>query len=181
MNPEEPEEPFGEHLCYNGCVVLYHSPRAFENDIAQLVAHGWGHIAVKSFESGTVAECYDYIEKALKLPPGYGSNLNALNDCLRDLEFPDSGHLAISLPRFDLVARNAPRFAQKVLNIMAINERPYLLEGRRLLYLVQSDEPRLHFEPVGGHSPQWNPHEQWGSTRLLPRSEPAARSQKPAG
>jgi len=31
--------------------------------------------------------------------------------------------------------------------------------GRRFLYLVQSNNPELHFGPVGGLEPRWNPQE----------------------
>ena len=46
--------------------------------------------------------------------------------------------------------------AEAVLDILSRASHCFLLNGKRLLMLVQSDDPRLSFPKLGGRLPQWN-------------------------
>jgi len=73
----------------------------------------------------------------------------------------------IVLTRFDAYAAGAgsapmPRLkneAEVVLDIIVSGSRFHLLNGNRLLALVQTDDPELRFGAIGGSSPQWNRRE----------------------
>lgn len=107
------------------------------------------------------------VAAALSFPDYYGMNLDALNDCLSDVEIPADGGLAIILLRFNVFASQHRDEAQSILDIFADNARRFLLFGRRLLVLAQSDDPRISFEPVGAMSVQWNPKEWLNASRGL--------------
>ncbi len=96
-----------------------------------------------------------------------GRNLNALNDCISVIEVPAEGGLVLVLRRFDVFASCQRETAQGVLDVLADNARRFLLFGRRLLVLVQSDDPRISLEPVGATVVGWNPKEWLNEDRGL--------------
>jgi RNAse (barnase) inhibitor barstar len=103
----------------------------------------------------------------LSFPDYYGMNLNAMNDCISDLEVPAEGGLVLVFSRFDSFSLRHRDVAQGVLDLLADNARRFLLFGRRLLVLVQSDDPRIAFEPVGATAVSWNPKEWLNTNRGL--------------
>ena len=64
-----------------------------------------------------------------------------------------------------MLARISPKFAHAVLDIFAGMERQFLIEGKRILILVQSNDPDLCFPEVGGSPVLWNPEEGLNSKR----------------
>jgi hypothetical protein len=59
----------------------------------------------------------------------------------------------------DVAWLRAHGYRVEVLDILADDARRFLLFGRRLLVLVQSDDPRITFAPVGATAVSWNPKE----------------------
>ena len=115
----------------------------------------------------TEADFHADVAVRLAFPGYYGRNLDAFNDCIGEIEVPDSGGRAIVLRRFDLFTQRQPRVAQIILDILASASWHFLLFGRRLLTLAQSDDPRIQFEPIGAHSVLWNPREWMDKNRGL--------------
>ncbi len=91
-------------------------------------------------------------------------NLDALNDAF-GMDF--DGGLVLCFLRYDLLNAAKPEFAQGVLDIIESNSRDHLLLGRRLLALVQSDDPRIRFEPLGARAAHWNRREWFDKNRGL--------------
>ena len=73
--------------------------------------------------------------------------------------------------RYDSFARSQPQLAQTILDSIETSSRRFLLTGRRLLALVQSDDPRIRFERVGAVPVTWNPREWLDSDRGLSRAD----------
>lgn len=69
------------------------------------------------------------------------------------------------LDRFDHFASHHREVAQAVLDILADHARRFLLFGRRLLVLAQSDDPRISFSPVGAMAVSWNRTEWFAKDR----------------
>ncbi|HEY0251600.1 MAG TPA: hypothetical protein VGC41_08735, partial [Kofleriaceae bacterium] len=59
----------------------------------------------------------------------------------------------------DVPVRALTGLATGILDVIAIQARPHLLFGRRLLALVQTDVPDLALPPIGRTSVSWNPRE----------------------
>ncbi len=111
---------------------------------------------------------------ALSFPGYFGRNLAALNDCMSDVASGDYGWdgdadtgLVIVLRAFDAFAVVDRRTAQLMLDILADQARRALLIGHRVICLVQSNDPRLAFEPVGAMPVMWNDAERIQSKRGL--------------
>jgi RNAse (barnase) inhibitor barstar len=150
-----------EHrLLQNGCVVLYLNPFLMEEHSGLLVQSGWQFKEVYVGETGTINEFFDHVAMALEFPDYFGRNLDAFRDCLSDLTFREGLKLAFGLTRFDLVAKQDAAFANAVLDIFAEVERHCLMEGGRVLFLVQSSDPDIHFPVVGATPVLWN-FEEW--------------------
>jgi hypothetical protein len=94
---------------------------------------------------------------------------------LSDLDIPEDGGVAIVLYSYDVYANGlgsacAPsgtKAAEALLDIFAGTSRYMLLTGRRLITLVQSAEPSIRFEKLGGASAQWNRREWLNKDRGL--------------
>lgn len=114
-------------------------------------------------------------ERTLSFPSYYGSNLDALWDCLQDLSVPQRGGTVIVLNRFDAFQNGCGATllpsgraeGDIVLDILARTSRHFLLTGRRFLTLVQSDDPRLHVEGLAGVAATWNWREWQNKNRGL--------------
>jgi Barstar (barnase inhibitor) len=106
--------------------------------------------------------------RTLSFPSYYGKNLDALHDCLEeDLFVPDVGGVALILDRFDVYAKaqgttlipSGRAEAEVLLDILARATRYFLLTGRRLLTLVQSDDPEIRFDKLACVFADWNRRE----------------------
>lgn len=119
--------------------------------IARLDAAGWH----------TQADFHRDIKAALDFPEYYGNNLDAFNDCLRDLATyaygasPSDAGTVLVFANYEAFNRRDPRAAHAILDIVATQARTGALFGHRMLGLVQSNDPDLSFAPVGGTPVQW--------------------------
>jgi RNAse (barnase) inhibitor barstar len=145
-------------LLQNGPAALYFDPRVLDEDVKWLEAHGYGVDLFDCQTWQTEDEAHASLARKLGFPEYYGANLNALNDCLSDLEIVGEGR-ALVLHRFDVAASAMPRFAWHLMDILASQARVKLLTGHRLLALLQSSDPRLELAPVGRTAVMWNPRE----------------------
>jgi RNAse (barnase) inhibitor barstar len=93
--------------------------------------------------------------KKLKLPDYYGSNFDALNECLQDLKIKETG-LVIVLEHFDAWDQGKGRV---LIEIFDRASRFHLLLGERIILLIQVDDPNATFDPIGSTSPIWNRRE----------------------
>ena len=152
----ENETSLESRLLQNGCVVMYHNPFLMEEHSSELVRSGWKFQEIYLANDGSHEEFYDHVSMQLGFPDYFGRNLDALNDCLKDVVLPEGGRLALGLIRFDLLAQKDASFAHAVLDILAGMERRCLMKNERILLLVQSSDPDLHFPPVGGTPVLWN-------------------------
>ena len=101
----------------------------------------------------------------LEFPDHYGHNLDALNDSLNAIDVPADSGTAIVFQRFDGFARHVPSVARAVLDIGERASRRGLLFGKRLLILVQTDDPQVDFGPLGANVASWNRREWLSANR----------------
>lgn len=144
-------------LLKNGPVALFHKPEVLDDAVAWLRRHAYSVAVVNCGLDPSERGVLDAITTALGFPEG--PNLDGFNDYCWQVEVPDNGGLALVLLRYHRVAAADRRLAKDVLDILAGSAWDKLLFGRRLICLVQSDDPRLTFAPIGGRVPMWNPRE----------------------
>ncbi|WP_081471832.1 barstar family protein [Gemmata obscuriglobus] len=139
----------------NGPVALYGPAERLRRHVAALESYGYRCPAFDCGEWASEADMHREVAARLEFPGYYGRNLNALNDCLGDIDIPEAGGVALVLWRFDQFARRPGVRAWDVLDVIANASWVHRLYGRRLLGLVQSDDPELHFASVGARPVMW--------------------------
>lgn len=154
-------------LLQSGAVVLYHKPAVLAQDVGWLQSAGYRVVALDAATWRGAADFHDAARRAFGFPDYYGANFAAWIDCLGDLDVPHDGGVAIQIRRFDSFVRADPRLAQMLLDSFESISRRFLVTGRRLITLVQSDDARLRFERVGAVPVNWNAREWLESDRGL--------------
>ncbi|MFG1917311.1 barstar family protein [Micromonospora sp. NPDC048898] len=162
-------------LLINTSVTLFWRPQLLDETTAWLCAHDHQVIRLNAAHWSTEHDLHREIAAALSFPDYYGRNLDALNDCMRDVVNQDYGWtpsttgLAPVFTDYDAFAAHCPRAAQFALDIMADHSRRAALYGRRLMCLVQSNDPHIRFAPVGATPVMWNSAE-WLDSKRRPTS-----------
>ena len=164
---EDNEQRRDWSILRDGGVALYWRPEALNKDLGWLDANGYNIIEFDAAGWSSEEQMHDSLRSGLSFPYYYGKNLSALDDCLaNDLVVPDSEGVALVFHHYDEFAKTHPAadpsengLAEVVLHIFARAVRYHLLYGRRLLILVQSDDPRIRIEDLGGLSAHWNSRE----------------------
>ncbi len=159
----------------DGGVALYWRPEVLKQDVDWLDEQGYNIVEFDASKWSSEEQMHDSLRSALSFPYYYGRNLNALSDCMwSDLVVPDNGGVVLVFHHYDRFADvaknhdpNEKSLAQLVLNILTRAIRYHMLFGRRLLILVQSDDPRVRFDDLAGVSAGWNPREWLNNSRGL--------------
>ena len=159
--------PLDWSLLQNGAITLYRRPELLEEDLDWLRGQ---HYRVDRFDCSawfSESEMHQAFSSCLEFPEYYGRNIHAFNDCMSEIEIPHEGGRVLVLNRYDYFAAKFPNIAWAVLDVMEITSRRLLLFGLRLIILVQSDDPGISFDPVGGRPVMWNTREWLNESRGL--------------
>lgn len=148
----------GDALLLAGPVTLFHRPELLHESIRRL--SGDGYTVVDMDCTGwDVRGMHSAFAAAFEFPDYYGGNLDALNDCLRDVVFAEPGQAgnraAVVLRGFEGFYDRHEREATIVLDIVADLSREALVVGARLVCLIQTNNPRLNLPPIGAVQPSW--------------------------
>jgi Barstar (barnase inhibitor) len=152
----------GFRFLHNSCVTLFWRKPLLDNAVTQLAAADYHLVPVNASPWTTPQDMHRDLAEALGFPPYYGRNLDALNDCMRDVVthrygWPEKATgLVLVFTGYDSFAKRHPVDAHAVLDIVAGQSRSALLFGKRLICLVQCDDPRAEFDPVGSTPVIWN-------------------------
>lgn len=158
-------------LLINTSVTLFWRQQILDDTTAWLSAHGYQVCHIDASSWSTERDLHRDFATALSFPDYYGHNLDALNDCMRDVVSqdygwaPDTTGLALVITGYDAFAAHCPRAAQIVLDILADQSRGAALFGRRLMCLVQTNDPHIRFTPVAATPVAWNDAEWLDSKR----------------
>ncbi|HEU5429059.1 MAG TPA: barstar family protein [Actinocrinis sp.] len=167
----DPRDDVALRLMYNSFVRLFWRIELFEQAVASLIEHRYDVVRLDASAWTQESDLHRDIAAALDFPDYYGHNLDALNDCLRDVVAGEYGTdssaagFVLAFTGYDKFAARCPREAQIVLDIVADQARRALLTGHRVCCLVQSDDPAIRFEPVGAMPVMWNDAEWLDSNR----------------
>lgn len=158
-------------LFQNGGVVLYHKQQILAEHVAWLVREGYQLRELDAYGWKDAPSFHADVKRVFAFPSHYANNLASLVDALAELEIPAGGAVAVQMRRYDRFAKVDPDLSWAVLDALETTSRRLLLTGRRLLTLVQSDDPRIKFERVGAMPVNWNPREWLESDRGLGNRE----------
>jgi RNAse (barnase) inhibitor barstar len=158
-------------LFQNGGVVLYHKQQILAEHAAWLVREGYQLRELDAYAWKDAKAFHEDVKRVFAFPSHYANNLASLVDALAELEIPPGGAVVVQMRRYDRFAKTEPHLAWSVLDALETTSRRLLLTGRRLLTLVQSDDPRIKFERVGAMPVNWNPREWLESDRGIGQRE----------
>jgi RNAse (barnase) inhibitor barstar len=168
-------QPLDWAILRDGGISLYWRSKFLADDLSWFEQNGYQVVLFDTAGWASEETMHESLQDALSFPDYYGRNLNALDECIcDDLVVPDAGGLVLVLRGYDRFAEavqasgsDGSRRAEVVLDIFARAVRYHMLQGRRLLILVQSDDPKLQFGRVGGLAPRWNQREWFTKDRGL--------------
>lgn len=160
-------------LVHNTFVTLFWQRSVLDDTARWLADHEYDVVLLDAGAWEAAQDMFSAVATALDFPPHFGRNLDALNDCMRDVAAGDYGWragatgLVLVLTNFERFAAVDRRTAQILLDIFADQARAAMLIGNRLICLVQSNDPRITFEPVGAMPVLWNDAERMDAKRGL--------------
>ncbi|CAM5230303.1 hypothetical protein GCM10010329_80140 [Streptomyces spiroverticillatus] len=153
-------------------VTLFRRQRLLEEAVRRLEDCDFRVVRLAAGQWNTERDMHRAVAAALRFPDYYGHNLAALHDCLGDVAcyggYDDSAEgagLVLAFSDYDRFAAALPRAAQCVLDIIAGRAREAAVLQRRLICLVHSNDPYIHFDPVGAMPVLWNTDEWTDSHR----------------
>jgi hypothetical protein len=159
------EEPLDLRLMESGPVAMFRKDAVLADTIALLERTGYAIAQADCRDCQTDQEVLWALGKALGFDRWPSPNLDGFNDDCWHLEVREQAGMAIVLRRFERVVVRSPEFARQVLDIFAWTSWNNLLYVRRLLFLVQSEDPWIQIGKVGGREPWWNPREWFNRDR----------------
>ncbi|MFL5580426.1 MAG: barstar family protein [Gemmatimonadaceae bacterium] len=145
-------------LLESGAVALYHKKPVLEAHLGWLREHGWRVHGFDCSRWDSADAMHADLRRGLGFADHYRPTLASLVDALAELDVTEGG-AALQLVRYDLFVARERSLAQTLLDVVETTSRGFLLTGRKLLALVQSDDPRIAFERVGARPVNWNPAE----------------------
>jgi len=160
-------------LVHNTFVTMFWKKSILDDTVRWLAEHGYDVVTLDAGSWDSAGDMFRNVAQVLDFPDYFGQNLDALNDCMRDVVSGDYGWqgdstgLVLVLTGFEMFAALDRRTAQVMLDILADRARGASLIGTRLICLIQSNDPRLQFEPVGAMPVMWNEAEWLDAKRGL--------------
>jgi hypothetical protein len=152
-------------LLLTGAIHLFWRRAILDETVAELREAGYDILVLDASRWSSEGEMHSDIAREFSFPAYYGKNMDALNDCLRDVALGEENSAltsatALVLDHFDSFVRAEASAAQTFIDIFADNSRRAMLVGHRMVCLLQSDDPRLQLAPVGATPVAWN-HKEW--------------------
>lgn len=148
----------------NGWSNLYWKMEVLEEDLTWFGRASYHIVDFDCSSWWSMDDAHLDFKKQFCFPDYYGSNYAALHDCLSEIDISENGMLVV-FRHFQVMD---PVAAHHLLDILATHSRQNLLVGRKLLTLVQVDNPLYHIEPVGSCPVLWNQSEWLNSKRVIP-------------
>jgi RNAse (barnase) inhibitor barstar len=139
-------------ILQNGWSCLYCSEDILEKDLDWFGKSDFKVIEIDCSDWTNSNSIHRSLSKRLSFPDYYGNNLDALNDCLSEVDIPGEG-LIVVFKHFDVVQK---AIGQSIADIFANNSRRHILFGRKLILLLQVSDRTFKMSNVGGSPILWN-------------------------
>ena len=139
----------------DGPICMYHNNGTLNEDFSWFSDHSF-EVFDMNCQTWTKNNFHKKIKEALFFPEYYGENLDAFDDCLGDMFNSKFRGLVLIFRNFDNLVEEHRPTSEGVLDSISRTSREWLLEGHKLICLIQSNDPDLHFPELGGLRPTWN-------------------------
>ena len=181
-NSSEEWQRLDWQILRDGGISLYWRPEYLAEDVNWLAAKGYDIYEFDCERWNSETDMYSDFERVLRFSEWWGSkwgqNLNALDDCLGDLPIRNDGGVALVFHRFNAFETgsgsapmpNGRTFAADLLDVLAATCRFHLLNGKRFVTLVQTENHNYRVQSLGAVSTSWNRREWLNANR-----EPGSR------
>ena len=161
MHPFSPDGATRNRLDFvtlrDGGVALYHADAVLSGDVEWLQQAGYAVVEFDGAKWRSADLFFDAFATDLRFPSYFRYNLDGFNECLsEDSQVPEQG-LVVVIRRIDSTVRHLGQgFVQDALHLLSLATHEQLLYGRRLMFLLQSGDPRIEFRTVGARPVSWN-------------------------
>jgi RNAse (barnase) inhibitor barstar len=125
----------------NGCFLFYRSSGELGNDLMQLDKSGY---TIAEFNCHGISNLLEQFNKQFHFAPYFRNNLDALNDCIEDIEINGTG-LVIALKNLDNLKKDD---SEMLLEILVNRAQMNFIIGKRLLILAHSNNAVFRLEPL---------------------------------
>ena len=151
-------------LLRTGAIHLYWRHTFLDETMSKLRNLGYQVLAVDASQWSSTAAMHADMARTFSFRAHYGNNMDAVNDCLRDVALGNEGSqprsaTALVVDHFDAFVRADASAAHTLIDIFADNSRLAMLIGHRMVCLLQSDDPSLRLGTVGATPVMWNEKE----------------------
>ncbi len=156
-------------LLQNGAVNLFWKNEIFDAALGQLKIIGY---RVLKFDFTTLEQFKSDLSIAFEWQENFGypnwtGNLDALNDGFRYGPFNLSDKIVIAIQNFDILVKQDADLSFHLLDMIERHSRDYLLFGKRLIGVIQTNDPKYECASIGATGAQWNSKECLNSSRNL--------------
>jgi RNAse (barnase) inhibitor barstar len=139
----------------DGPICLYHNDDILNKDFSWFNDNNFEVIDMNC-QTWTKNNFHKKIKGAMFFPEYYGENLNAFHDCLSEMHNTKYRGLILIFRNFDNIVEQYRATSEGILDSIARTSREWLVDGHKLICLIQSNDPDLHLPELGGLSPAWN-------------------------
>jgi RNAse (barnase) inhibitor barstar len=136
----------------DGSINKYISLKVLESDIDWFTKKGYKIFKLNCEEWMSIADFHDQVSIMLEFPGYYGRNMDAFGDSIHSLEFEDYKGILIIFLHYDVFATRFHREAGIVLDEISLASRRYLIDGKRLIALVHTDDANFSLPSIGPYS-----------------------------
>lgn len=154
---EEDTRRYDFQLLQNGAVNLYWRMELFRAAIDELRALDY---KILDLRFDNEQQFQQDLSDALKWEESFGygpwsGNLDGLDDGLREEPFNSSDDSVLAISNYDALAESDERLSRELLDMIECHSRDYLLFGKRLIGLIQTNDPKFECVGIGGTRAWW--------------------------
>jgi len=149
----------------NGPICKYYKNSILDEDVNWFIDNRFDvyEIDVRNWNKNNF---HKHLKVKLNFPDYYGENLDAFEDCLEDMFNPRYKGVVLVFRNYYEFYNCNQKSAFTILDIIAQESRVWLLNGQKLIGLIQSNEAHLVLPKLGGVSPCWNSKEWMNKERV---------------
>lgn len=154
-------------LLQNGAVNLFWKVEVFDATLDQLKTIDY---TILKFDFTTPEQFKSDLSIAFNWQehfgyPKWNGNLDALSDGFRYGPFYLSDKIVIAIQNFDILVKQDVNLSFHLLDMIERHSRDYLLFGKRLIGVIQTNDPKYECASIGTTGAQWNFKERLNSSR----------------